>query len=171
MRNFLRFLLEVGIAFTQVFKKKKPEPTPDPVIPTPIPEPIDLSQVIWLNHDVFTWKRTSTLRSVSTTHNKISLDYDCARVWPGDAKENLNANPWIFIKKDNRGYAATWEWMRYGQTQKFKRAVAGDHIKRDPFRDWTPIKGTEYGFMVSGLCRDHRRNVEERTNIVMFTWR
>lgn len=148
-------------------------PVPDDQAPQATASPIDLSQVKWLHTDVSGWPVTSRLASVKVSGNLITLDYDAADRWPGQGDGRINANPWIFVKRDGQWYAATWEWMRQGQRTKSVSAVSGSHIKRDPLRDFRPRPGETYGFMVSGLARDmaHYRNVQERTNIVMYTWR
>jgi len=140
---------------------------PPPSNPT-VPE--DFANITWLHTNVSGWAQTGTLHSVSISGNLIYLNYDKAGVWPID--NGVVANPWIFIQKDDGSgwHAATWEWMRPNQTAKLKRAVNGDHIKRDPLKDFVPQSGEWYGFMLSGLARDHRRNAIERTNVVMFQW-
>ena len=134
-----------------------------------------LENVTWLHTDVSGWKQTGTLKSVSTTSNTIKLDYNKAKVWPAKKYNKdsplVNANPWIFVKQDGIWYAATFEWLRPGHTTKDKKTVAGNHIKRDPLKNFKPKKGETYGFMVSGLARDKTRNTEERTNVVMFKWK
>ncbi|MDD3618815.1 MAG: hypothetical protein RBR09_06225 [Desulfobulbaceae bacterium] len=134
--------------------------------PPPIAD--DLSNVIWLDADVSSWKQTANLRCVTISSSHITLDYDKARTWPGE----LNANPWIFVYRNNNWYAATWEWLRFGQTVKGLYAVNGDHIKKDPLTNFTPRTGELYGFMVSGTARNHvSPNVRERSNIVMLNWK
>ncbi len=145
------------------------QPPPDQEVPS------DFSDVIWLHHDVSGWEETATLSSVHFgAGSTICMDYDKADVWEGvnTVGAYVNANPWIFIQRDGQWYAATWEWMRVGQTCKNQSAVAGDHIKREPFEseDWTPEPGEWYGFMLSGLARSPARNHEERSNVVMFQW-
>lgn len=110
--------------------------------------------------------------SVTFNGGQICLNYDKTNVWPGvqHVGHNVNANPWIFIWQDNQWYAATWEWMKVGQTCKNKSAVAGDHIKQNPLWDFQPVSGTTYYFMVSGLARDAVTNVSERTNVVEVVW-
>jgi hypothetical protein len=153
------------------------EPTPEPTVgPTPVPPPSDPSSqvpadfagVTWLHTNVSGWAVTSPL-SVSFGNGLIHLDYDKADVWPGNS-EGLNGNPWVFVWQDNQWYAATWEWLRVGQTAKQMSSVAGDHIKKAPLQDFRPVSGTLYGFMVSGLARDAQRNVLERTPVVMVRW-
>jgi len=140
--------------------------------PEPREVPADFAGVTWLHTNVSGWPVTADLRSVRVDGGQICLDYDRAGDWPGvdHVGAFVNANPWIFVWHDNRWYAATWEWMRHGQTCKNRAAVAGDHIKRDPLRDFAPRSGEWYGFMVSGLARDNVRNAEERSQVRMVQW-
>jgi len=148
----------------------KIEPKPDPV--KPVDPTLNLSGVSWLHTDVSGWEQTGTLKSVLVNSSTITLDYDKANVWPGVSADGtiLNANPWIFVKQDGKWYAATFEWLRPGQTSKDIKSVNGDHIKQSPLKDFVPKNGEVYGFMVSGLARASERNVQERTNIVMYEW-
>lgn len=139
--------------------------------------PFKLEDVVWLDNDVSKWSVTATLKSVSISGNTISLPYDKANVWEGKTWDKssdglVNANAWIFVKKNNTWYAATWEWMAVGQTSKDVSAVSGDNIKEAELNGFKPVSGTEYGFMISGLARDDIKisNVKERSNIVMFKW-
>jgi hypothetical protein len=115
------------------------------------------------------WAETAHL-TVRLTSSSIILDYDKANVWPPNG--DVVANPWIFVPKENGPgwYAATFEWMRPGQTSKNISSVSGSHIKQAPLQDFAPVPGVWYGFMVSGLCRDSRRNVYERSNVYMLQW-
>ncbi len=140
--------------------------------PDPVPE--GFRGVVWLDTDITAWKETAILREVRVSGSTILLDYDKAKVWPtkvmlGSTK--LNGNAWIFIKRGDTWYAGTWEWMRPGQTIKTKRAVSGGgHLRSSRFSDWKPESGKWYGFMVSGLVRSPKRNVKERSNVVMYKW-
>jgi hypothetical protein len=135
--------------------------------------PANFANVTWLHSDVSKWRQTANL-SVNISGSKINLPYDRANVWPAvnHIGTVVNANPWIFVpKSDGSGwYAATWEWLRPGQTSKNLSSVAGDHIKKSPLQDFRPVSGTWYGFMVTGLARDSKRNVEERSNVFMLKW-
>ena len=132
---------------------------------------IALSSVTWLNTDVSSWKQTSTL-SVSISGGTITLNYDKANTWPSGSVDGtkVNANPWVFVKLDNKWYAATFEWLRPGQTSKPTSTVDGSHINASPLSSWHPKSGETYGFMVSGLARSSTRNVTERTQVVMAKW-
>ena len=136
--------------------------------------PSDFSGVTWLHHDVSGWPETATLSDVYISGSHIHLPYDKAGEWPisqyDSSGPDVVGNPWIFIRHQGQWYAATWEWMRPNQTFKNASAVAGDHIKQDPFWDWQPQSGVWYGFMMSGMARSPVRNVEERSNVVMFQW-
>ena len=133
--------------------------------------PFVLSDVKWLHTNVSAWKQTASLK-VNVSGSKINLNYSKARAWPAKKAVGVvvNANPWIFVQKNGVWYAATWEWLRPGQTTKSRRAVAGDHIKRSPLKNFKPVPGETYGFMVSGLARDGTRNVKERSEILMYQW-
>ncbi len=156
-----------------------PTPTPPPLpgepdpTATPDPEPssdsvpADFRGVHWLHADVSDWDETSSL-DVRFGGGMIRLNYDKANVWP--SRNGVNANPWIFVFQDGRWYAATFEWLKFGQTTKPIHVVNGNHIKKSPLQNFRPRSGEVYGFMVSGLARDSTRNVEERTNVVMVRW-
>jgi hypothetical protein len=145
------------------------QPTPEPTPSQPgVQVPANFEGVVWLHTDVSSWAVTSPL-SVSFGNGLIHLDYDKADVWPPNG-EGLNGNPWVFVFQDGTWYAATWEWLRLGQTAKSMSSVAGDHIKKAPLQDFQPVSGQLYGFMVSGLARDAQRNVQERTPVVMVQW-
>ena len=134
--------------------------------------PFSFSEVTWLYPDVSGWPETGVLSSVTVSGDSISLPYDKASVWSAvdDGKGGVNANVWVFVLQDGAWYAGTWEYLRKGQTVKAKKSVAGDHIKRAPLQNFRPQSGQQYGFMVSGLCRGGFSNVQERTNVVMYTW-
>ena len=144
-------------------------PTPNPTPGQPgVEVPANFEGVVWLHTNVSGWAVTSPL-SVSIGDGLVRLNYDKAEVWPPNG-DGLNGNPWIFVYQDNTWYAATWEWLRFGQTAKSMSSVAGDHIKKSPLQDFRPVSGRLYGFMVSGLARDSQRNVHERTPVVMVRW-
>ena len=128
--------------------------------------------VIFLHPDVSNWEQAATLHSVNIDNRTISMPYTHSRIWPGYDFDNmtLNANPWVIAKRNGKWYAATWEWLRFGQEAKASSAVEGGHIKRREFDGWRPQSGEKLGFFVSGLVRGRERNVSERTNIVWVNW-
>ncbi len=135
--------------------------------------PRDFSGVVWLHTDVSSWSEAATFSNMYVSGNLITLEYDKADTWSGvDLGEGVvvNANPWIFVKQEGVWYGATWEWLRVGQTVKQLKAVNGDHIKKSPLDTFVPVNGEVYGFMVSGLARNSKRNIEARTNVLMYKW-
>jgi len=138
--------------------------------------PFNLGDVIWLHTDVSGWPLTANLSSVHFNGSQICMNYDKANAWPittiGADNVEIVANPWIFIQHNEQWYAATWEWLRPGQTCKSKSSVAGDHIKQAPFgpMDWVPTTGVTYYMMVSAPARMGQMTVAERSNIVEVVW-
>lgn len=131
--------------------------------------------ITWLHTDVSNWPITTQVNP-SIGNGWINFPYDKANVWPGvfTVGATVNANPWVIVKLDDgKWYAATFEWLRPGQTRKPMGVLdgsMGDHIKVAPLNRWRPRSGERFGIMVSGLARSRVRNVEERSNIVMVTW-
>jgi hypothetical protein len=127
--------------------------------------------VVWLHANVSGWPVTSGL-SVRIGGGTVNLNYDAARSWPARNVQgtSVNANPWIFVNRGGTWYAATWEWLRPGQTAKPMGVVNGAHIKASPLGNFRPVSGETYGWMVSTLARGGERTLNERTNIVMARW-
>jgi len=122
----------------------------------------DLQGYTWLHANVSGWPQTATLRA-SVSGSTIRLNYDKANVWPG--VQNVNASAWVLFSYQGKNYASTFDYLRPGQTTKhsgFYIPVAGTR--------WQPSSGERVGFMVSGLARDRRRNVLERSNVDWLTW-
>lgn len=131
-----------------------------------------LAGVTFLHRNVSSWPITANLSPVRISGGNIVLNYNKANVWPGvdTAGATVNANPWILINRGGKWYAATFEWLRPGQTSKPIRTVNGDHIKASPLNDFVPVSGERYGFFVSGLARGNATNVKERSNIQWLVW-
>ena len=156
-------------------------PTPDPDDPNPNPDPgtnapsggwpSEITGTIkWLHTDVSSWPVTASL-TASVGGSTINFPYSKANVWP--AVDGVNANCWVFVKLNGQWYAATFEWLRRGQTAKPKGVLdgsMGDHIKVSPLSSWDPHSGERIGIMVSGLARTQLRSVRERSNVYMVTW-
>jgi len=126
----------------------------------------------WLGTDVSGWAVTASL-SAHVGGGSISMPYSKAKVWPSQG--GVNANCWAIVNIGGIWYAATFEYLRYGQTSKPMSVLSktdgkGDHFKVSPLSSWTPHSGERFGIMVSGLMRGSARNVKERSNISMVTW-
>lgn len=137
---------------------------------------IDLSEVTFLHTNVSSWAQTSTITSVTVGAPPICIRHTKAGKWPtiytggGVAVEG---NPWVFAKIGGKWYAATWEWVRPGQT--CKERGAGDfrtHVNgAAPLTSWTPQSGERVGFMMSTPARLGAQGPKrERSNVVVVTW-
>jgi hypothetical protein len=155
---------------------KKPDPKPEPDL---YPDEIHPADINWQGVNVGAWKKIASL-GVSLDGGGIIYDQEATSHWPSKRFGNnpdgtpkyLVGNAWIFIKRNGEWVGVTHEWMRPGQKRKGKASVAWDHIKHHWFPEpWTPTVGEQYGACISGLCRDATRNVNERTNIKLCTWR
>jgi len=137
---------------------------------------ISLNGVVWLDANVSGWPVTTQLNA-RVSGSSIMLPYDKASSWP-IAKTRANnggplvGNVWIFVNRGGTWYAATWDWMRPGQTSKSTSAVrgTGGHIRSAPLNTFTPRSGETYGFMVSTPARSGERTINERSNVSMVVW-
>ena len=140
--------------------------------------PAELADVKWLHANVRDWPQTAKLTANVDAKN-INFPYDKAGVWPvatSGVEEGTNANPWVIVKwTDGKWYAATFGWLRKGQTAKPKWVLdrstgKGDHIKVSPLSNWKPKSGERFYVMVSGHARSTGRNVKERSDPVEIVW-
>lgn len=137
---------------------------------------IPVSSVQFLDADVSGWPQTTTLNA-SISGGTLNLKYDQADQWPAAsfrAKDGgtLNANPWVVVNVGGTWYAATFEWLKTGQTSKPTAVVSGSggHIVQPPLNTFRPVSGEQYGFMVTTPARGGNRTINERSNISVLTW-
>jgi hypothetical protein len=144
--------------------------------------PEDFSDVVWVDPNISSWPETAQL-TVAVNSTSIILNSTKTNVWPargnpilGNSNFCCNANAWVFAKFGDKWYAATWEWLKKGQTAKFRSAFEGNHTRRPPFccngqPAWVPKNGEIYGLMVSGFARfGIAANIQERSNIAFYQW-
>ncbi|MCC5851021.1 MAG: hypothetical protein JJU29_23275 [Verrucomicrobia bacterium] len=137
---------------------------------------IPLDGVVWLDTDISGWAQTSTLKA-GVSGATLQLNHTQARQWPtANTRASdggpLNGNVWILVNVGGTWHAATWDWMRSGQTSKGTASVrgTGGHISRAPLNTFTPRSGETYGFMVSTPARGAERTINERSNVSAVTW-
>ena len=181
MCNWFKLIFS-GVCCAAIMLTISCEGDSDDPTPTPTPTPtnaiagdeIAVSNIVWLDTDVSKWEITSKL-DVSLSGSLIVYDQDGTTKWPATYVDGgyVSGNPWVFVYKNGEWYGATHEWMRPRQTRKNKSSVSGSHIKEyNHFSSsWVPTPGVKYGFMVSGLARTSARNAEERTQIMLMTWK
>ncbi len=147
-------------------------PPPDPPPPDDPPsedDEIDVNEVEWLHADVSGWDVTSRITDVNIKDPGVCIEHTKSGKWR--VLDGVEGNPWVFARIDGRWYAATYEWLRPGQTCKGVSADdIGPHTKKEPLDSWKPRAGELVGFMVSTLARDSRRTSNERSNIVLKRW-
>jgi hypothetical protein len=152
-------------------------PAPTPPAPAPPPPPsgggrdeIDLRSVTFLHADVSDWAVTSRITRVSVGAPPICIEHTKAGKWAAGSPAT-DGNPWIFANINGRWYAATYEWLKAGQTCKnISRETLGPHTKKEPIESWRPRSGEIVGFMVSRHARDGYRSGQERSNVVLVRW-
>jgi hypothetical protein len=147
---------------------------PDKPAPPPVSGEFPAG-VQWLHTNVSGWPQTATISDVRFSGSSISFPFDRARDWPGrtgmGTSANVMGNVWIIFEYEGRWYAATWEWLRPGQTSKSKSAVSGEKIKRSPIpKSWRPAKGQRVGIMVSTHARAKTGPIKERSNVAWTEW-
>lgn len=142
--------------------------------------PDDFSDVTWIDPDISSWRQTARI-TANVSGSRLIINDTKRTVWPRRFHTTLNSDCcnrslWVFIKNRGRWYATTFEYMRFGQTDKIADTVRGRQIKRTPFLrpgyEWRPAKGEVYGFMTSGMARFNfdNVNVRERSNIALYRW-
>lgn len=134
--------------------------------------PFSLSDVTWLHANVSGWAITSKITDITIDPDTICIYHTKSGRWP--VRDGGEGNPWVFGNVGGKWYAATYEYLRSGQTCKHIERRGewgiGPHTKREPLESWAPRKGERVGFMVSAFARDSTRTVAERSNIVMVDW-
>lgn len=142
--------------------------------------PNDFSDVTWIDPDISSWSQTAQI-TANVSGSRLIVNDTKRTVWPRRFHTTLqsdccNRSLWVFIKYENRWYATTFEYMRWGQTDKIADTVRGRQIKRAPFLqsgfEWRPARGEVYGFMTSGMARFdlNNVNVRERSNVALYRW-
>jgi len=93
---------------------------------------------------------------------KLDLVTEAVKVWP-DGGGAVCANLHFIVRRDGAWRSYCFDYVRPGQTRK-------KGLPRPPCKEGetyeTVSKAEECHLYLSGLCRDRRRNVSERTNIV-----
>jgi hypothetical protein len=134
--------------------------------------PFSLNDVEWLHADVSRWSVTSKISEITIDTDTICIYHSKSGRWP--VVGGGEGNPWVFAQIGGKWYAATYEYLRPGQTCKHIERRGewgiGPHTKREPLESWVPRKGEKVGFMVSTFARDSTRTSNERSNIVMVDW-
>ena len=124
---------------------------------------LDLSAVVWHGPDVSGWEVTHDLRFEGKFGGQVRLIQDATKEWPTDY--DVVGTCWLFIQdSENRWHAHQWDYIRPGQTL---RHFPWNPPHPEDGKNYATVKAADpFAVMVSGLCRDKRRNVSKRTRVV-----
>jgi hypothetical protein len=161
-----------------------------PTAPAPSPsggaDQIDPRSIAWLSPastDVSGWPITSTVTEVVQYGDTICVYHTKSGQWPladvfhdGNGA-NIEGNIMIVAQINGRWYGSGFDWLGEGRTCK---NMPANEYGRDQVRVWPmdaswsgPRPGDRVGFLVSTPSSDRNpvRTVNERSNIVMITYR
>lgn len=152
------------------------EGVPLPLVNPPPIDTVNWSNVDWMDNDPSSWPVNDELYSVSISGRTINVPHSKAGKWPlaypfGDST-TAEGTAWIFVYKNNRWKAATFDFLRPGQTSKGTDNITDAcGALRGELSNFTPTAGQLYGFMITGIARSgYTNNIQERSNVVMQTW-
>lgn len=157
--DYMAWCQEHGI--NVVTGQKFPEPGAGEPPSTAVTEALKISEVAsahqgagdeWLR-----WPATHPLKA-TLKGGKLYLESTALKAWP--IKDKIVGSCWFVVKRNGKWRAYNWDYIR----------ASGDP-RGVPWRTSTPashetvIPGEEWYVTVTGLYRDKRRNVSERTVI------
>ena len=137
---------------------------------------VDLSAVVWLDRDVLAWPVNVDLGPVTISGGgRVTLPYSVeqAKAAGWQIIDGLWGNPWVLVPwTDGKTYAATWEFLKTGQTVKNMKGKSwAEHINHGPLNRWEPKSGETYGWMVSALARRPKcAERPSRSNVRWAVW-
>ncbi|MBN2301617.1 MAG: hypothetical protein JXN60_03775, partial [Lentisphaerae bacterium] len=124
----------------------------------------DFNGIIWMyGPDISGWPQTVTL-TAEGGGEEVTLHYDVMQNWAPSPGSDVNANCWVVFEFHGKRYASTFDYLRVGQAVKESPNIP------TPDGMWRPSRGETVGFMVSGMCRNELRTVNERSNIAYCIW-
>jgi len=135
----------------------------------------DISAVVWLDRDVLAWPVNVDLGPVTISGGRVTLPYSIEQAYAADWQviDGLWGNPWVLVPwTDGITYAATWEFLKTGQTVKNMKGKSwAEHINHGPLNRWEPKSGETYGWMVSALARRPKcADQPSRSNVQWAVW-
>lgn len=139
----------------------------------------DLGRVqSWLRGpDIAAWPVTSVLAQATCDGREWRFPHSAAGSWPTfdlGPDTPVEGNVWIVAHVGGRWCAATFDWMRVGQTHKTEpiEHLGVDQVRQAPMdASWVPRKGDELYLFVSTPARDGQKTSRaERSNVMRLTW-
>ncbi len=172
-------------SITQAFKTPTSGGTTPPA---PLPgggtDQIVASSITWLSPastNVSSWTITSTVTDVVQSGDQICVNHTKAGQWPladiFGTGPVIEGNIMIVAQFSGKWYGAGFDWLGQGRTCKTMPAneYGRDQIRVYPMdASWAgPRSGDQIGLLVSTPSSDRIpiRTVDERSNIVVVTWK
>lgn len=138
-------------------------PSP-PIVHVSADSSSDMSGITWIyGENISDWPETVHLRAAGGGA-EVHLYYDVMQNWPPYEGSDVNGNCWVIFTFNGVKYASTFDYLRVGQSMKESPQIPTSSGL------WEPSAGETVGFMVSGMARDDRRTVNERSNISYIQW-
>lgn len=147
-----------------------------PALTNAIPEPgsgepavatdaLNVSEIVSYKDAKEDWRKWPVTQAlaVKLSGNKALLTTDAVKVWK-DGGGDVAANLHFVVKRAGQWRAYCFDYVRPGQTTKDKAPPRPPCKQGEEYE--TVSKDEECYIVLTGLVRDHRRNVRERTNIV-----
>ena len=132
---------------------------------------IDLSTVAWHGPDIRGWPIASEMpQGAYVSGSMLHFPHTRSGQWAAN-EAGLEGNPWVIVRVGGQWRAATFEWLRKGQTSKPWAKVRADHIKVSAFGDYQLQRGEEFYVIVSGRARGAEVGTQERTAARKVVWR
>ena len=167
--------------------RTNPNPQGTPVIK---PKEGETSNITWLHKDVSSWARTSEITNVEIkTNGEVCIYHSKSGQWEAKSIADLNSNidpsasdsvegnAWIIVPIENTYYAGIYDYLIAGEpchtldTGSIANLYDSDkslgkRVDKDPLKNWIALGGDIIYFMVSGLAKDGKSNVEERSQLI-----
>lgn len=138
------------------------KPTPAPT-PAPVDGPKDallVSCIAGYSHQGGVWKDWPITHALGASlGGKLTVNSKALTTWPN--VDDICGACWFIVWRNSGWRAYCWDYIRRGQTSR-----DWPRRKDKPVDYETVNDGEECYVVITGLCRDKRRNVSERTNIV-----
>lgn len=117
----------------------------------------EIAKVLQGSADWLAWPVTVDC-SARISGGKVLLETEATAIWP--EVEEVSGSCWLIVRRDGRWIAACFDYIRAGQT--FRKLPWAPGPDEDPV-DWIILELEEEAyFLLTGLCRDKRRNIPAR---------
>ena len=178
---------EIASETPQETSRTNPNPQGTPVIE---PNEGRTSNITWLHTDVSSWEKTSEITDVKIKENgEVCIYHSKSGQWEAksiadpnsntdpSASDSVEGNAWIIVPIENTYYAGIYDYLIAGEpchtldTGSIANLYDSDkslgkRVDRDPLKNWIALGGDIIYFMVSGLAKDGKSNVEERSQLI-----